>query len=300
MSPHRYTVACLTGNGLGPELMAEACRALDAASRLHGFGIEDEHASFGGDAFMRFGHPYPSWSRQAVLAADAVLLAPGTDEPLDVIEDELDLRASIVRVRFDAHGVVSILSPRGRASWNWTLRRAFQVARAGRASVTVVGAENGWGAEVEEVVRAHDAFAVDRLDSSEAARLLVLAPQRLDVVVCPPEFADAAAGLAACNAARRVTAWGELAASGPGLFGAVADAGDDLAGAGVADPSAMLLAAALLLGEGLGERSAAATLGRAVARVEMQPQPSTRGHGDRVLAALPLGLDVEFHAEAAG
>ena len=34
-----YTVACLSGDGIGPELMAEASRALAEAGRLHGFGL---------------------------------------------------------------------------------------------------------------------------------------------------------------------------------------------------------------------------------------------------------------------
>src|SRR5204863_2334651 len=38
-----YTVACLAGDGVGPELMAEACRTLAEVSRLHGFRVEDVH-----------------------------------------------------------------------------------------------------------------------------------------------------------------------------------------------------------------------------------------------------------------
>ena len=37
MSASSYTVACLGGDGIGPELMAEASRALAEAGRLHGF-----------------------------------------------------------------------------------------------------------------------------------------------------------------------------------------------------------------------------------------------------------------------
>ena len=59
-----------------------------------------------------------------------------------------------------------------------------------------------------------------------------------------------------CLDSRRVLAWGRLAGEGPGIFGPNHGTAADIAGQGVADPSSMLLAAALMLGEGLGERGA--------------------------------------------
>ena len=47
MSPSRqYTIACLAGDGVGPELMAEASRTLAAVSHLHGFGVTELHLPF--------------------------------------------------------------------------------------------------------------------------------------------------------------------------------------------------------------------------------------------------------------
>ena len=56
----RYTVACLSGDGIGPELMAEASRALAEAGRLHGFAVDEVHAPFAGEAVSRHGHPLPA------------------------------------------------------------------------------------------------------------------------------------------------------------------------------------------------------------------------------------------------
>ena len=61
-------------------------------------------------------------------------------------------------------------------------------------------------------------------------------------------------------------AWGRAAAAGPGIYGPSHGTATDIAGQGVADPSSMLLAAALML-EGLGERGAGATLSAAVSHV---------------------------------
>jgi hypothetical protein len=64
----------------------------------------------------------------------------------------------------------------------------------------------------------------------------------------------------------------------------------------------MLLAAALMLAEGLGERSGAATLSGAVglAGGDDARHPSTRGHADLVLSQLPVtAANSEFYREAA-
>ena len=74
-SKKRYTVACLSGDGIGPELMAEASRALAEAGRLHGFCVDEVHAPFAGEAVSRHGHPLPASTRAACRVADAVLVA---------------------------------------------------------------------------------------------------------------------------------------------------------------------------------------------------------------------------------
>ena len=64
----------------------------------------------------------------------------------------------------------------------------------------------------------------------------------------------------------------------------------------------MLLAAALMLAEGLGERSGAATLSGAVglASGSAVRGPSTRRHADLVLSQLPVAAaNAEFYREEA-
>ena len=75
----RYTVACLSGDGIGPEVTAEASRALAAVSRMHGFQVDEVHVPFGGDAVRRFGHPLPPVTH-GLREADAMLVA-ATREP---------------------------------------------------------------------------------------------------------------------------------------------------------------------------------------------------------------------------
>jgi len=295
----RYTLACIAGHGVGPELVAATSRAVAAASRLHGFVVEQEFVPFGMDALMCFGRPYPNASRRAVLAADAVLVAPGVDGQLEAIEAELDLRASITRVRYEGRCELSIVAPLRDEAWRWTLNRAFEVARASRAHVTFVGVPPELEADTAVVEAAHPGFQVERMPTGAAMSALVTAPRRFDVVVAPPDLATSVAAVAACTAPNRIAAWGRLAENGPSIFGTSHDDGHEHAGHGVADPAPLLLAAALTLGDGLGERSAADTLARAVGQTRTEPRDvSTRGATDAVLAELPRGLSFEFVREA--
>ena len=290
MSRTRYHVAWLTGHGIGPEVMAQACRVADAASRLHGFAVDDVHVPFGAEAFMRFGHPFPPSSRRATLEADAIVVPSESDDVLD-----LDPGATVSRVRFDG-AELSVFSPIGN-EWAWTLERAFAAARASRAHVTLVGVDDRWrGAAAAAEVR-HDGVYVERITMREAVQWLVTGPERFDVLVCAPEHAATCADVAACRS-RRTTAWGRLAGSGPSVFGPTHGAARDIAGQDAADPSSMLLATALMFGEGLGERYAAATVSVAVGRARRRA--STRGLGDEVLAQLPQALaNAEFYPEYA-
>jgi len=290
MSRPTYTVACLARHGVGPEVMAAASRALDATSRVHGFQLDEQHVPFGAEALMRFGHPFPLSSRRAVLAADAVLVASAGGGALAELEDELDLRASVVRVRVDERSAPVFFAPLAGCAWEWTVARAAATARASRGRVTLVGVDDRWAAAAEELEDDRSGLEVERLGAEHAMRALVVAPSRFDVLICPPELLASAAEVAGCLVpGRRASAWGRLAASGPGVFGAAHGPEVELAGHGVADPSSMVLAASLLLAEGLGERSAAATLHASVGNAHaLRMPPSGAGVAELLVAQLQL------------
>ncbi|MBI2306538.1 MAG: 3-isopropylmalate dehydrogenase [Rhodocyclales bacterium] len=63
-------ICVLPGDGIGPEIMAEAVRVLNAL----GLGFEMEEAHLGGCAVDATGSPYPEATQKLALAADAVLL----------------------------------------------------------------------------------------------------------------------------------------------------------------------------------------------------------------------------------
>ena len=57
-------MACLAGDGVGPELMAETSRVFAEVARLHAFHLDDVHLPFGGEALTRYGHPLPQSTRE--------------------------------------------------------------------------------------------------------------------------------------------------------------------------------------------------------------------------------------------
>ena len=69
-----YRVVCLPGDGIGPEVTAEARRALDAVAEVSGLSFETDERPLGGVAIDATGEPLPAATLEACKAADAVLL----------------------------------------------------------------------------------------------------------------------------------------------------------------------------------------------------------------------------------
>ena len=65
-------IAIMAGDGIGPEIMAEALRVLDVVRR-DGLKIETEAALVGGAAYDAHGHPLPDATLKLAKQADAVL-----------------------------------------------------------------------------------------------------------------------------------------------------------------------------------------------------------------------------------
>ena len=68
---HRITI--LAGDGIGPEVMAESLRLLDAVEAKFGFSITRSEHLVGGAAIDATGHPLPAETIAASEAADAIL-----------------------------------------------------------------------------------------------------------------------------------------------------------------------------------------------------------------------------------
>ena len=70
----KYKIAILPGDGIGPEIMAEAVKVLDLLQSAHGLSATLEQAHVGGAGYDAHGHPLPEQTLAVARSADAILL----------------------------------------------------------------------------------------------------------------------------------------------------------------------------------------------------------------------------------
>jgi 3-isopropylmalate dehydrogenase len=90
-------IVTLPGDGIGPEVTAEAVRCLELISEQRGLGLKFAEHDFGGVAIDRHGDPLPEATLEACREADAVLLgAVGGDKWDDA---KVRPEAGLLRIR---------------------------------------------------------------------------------------------------------------------------------------------------------------------------------------------------------
>ena len=99
-------VALLPGDGIGPEVIAEAVRVLDAA----GASLNFETAEVGGAAWRAHGHPLPPATLDLARRADAVLFGAVGDPACDGLDRPLHPEQAILGLR-KALGLFANLRP---------------------------------------------------------------------------------------------------------------------------------------------------------------------------------------------
>ncbi|GAB2723233.1 tartrate dehydrogenase [Nocardia thraciensis] len=215
-----------------------------------------------------------------------VRLLPGTESALrNRTADELDM----LIVRENSEGEYSELggthnpgrpeefvlqeSVFTRVGCERIIRYAFERARERNGRLCSATKSNGlihsmpyWDSVFDSIATEYPDVETRRMHVDALAAEIVLHPDRLDVIVASNLFGDILSDLAAA-----VTGGLGLAPSGninprndaPSMFEAVHGSAPDIAGEGIANPVAQILAAAMML-EQLGEHTAAAAIDRAV------------------------------------
>lgn len=97
-----YALATIDGDGVGPEVMSQARKVLDAAADKFDFGVEYTHYDLGGQRYLRTGETLPDSTLEELRGHQAILLgAVGTpDVPPGLLERGLLLR---IRFAFDQY-----------------------------------------------------------------------------------------------------------------------------------------------------------------------------------------------------
>ena len=292
-------VAVLPGDGIGPEVAAEAIRVLDE------LGIGHSEHPFGGNAILDQGTPLPEETLAACRASDAVLLAAvglpelegqpvRPEQGLLGIRKELGVYANLRPALADGIDIMVVRElvgglyfgakgTRDDGTWFDTCeysrpeveriaRRAFELARRRGGRVTSVDKVNVlhtsrlWRDVVTELGASEypDVPLAHALVDS-FAMTIVQAPETIDVVLTENTFGDILSDIAAAvTGGLGLAASASLGDDGPGLYEPVHGSAPQIAGQGIANPAAMLRSTALLLRHALGREAEADALERAV------------------------------------
>ncbi len=105
-----YKIALLRGDGIGPEIVAQAVRVLDASAEKHGFTIAYEEALLGGCAIDATGKPLPEETVRICKDADATLLGAVGGYKWDTLPGNLRPEAGLLGIR-SALGLFANLRP---------------------------------------------------------------------------------------------------------------------------------------------------------------------------------------------
>ena len=100
-------IAVLAGDGIGPEIMAEARKALDALKLPE---VDYREGDVGGAGYRLHGHPLPPETLAMAKEADAVLFGAGGDPACDNLERHLRPEQAILGLR-QALGLFANLRP---------------------------------------------------------------------------------------------------------------------------------------------------------------------------------------------
>ena len=334
-------LAIIGGDGIGPEVIAEAVRVLDTVLP----GVDKTDYDLGARHYHATGEVLPPAVIEELRGHDAILLGaigdpsvppgllergllltlrfaldhhvnlrpsrlyPGVTSPLAGVGD---IDFVVVREGTEGpytgnggalrvgtpHEVATEVSVNTAFGVHRVVRDAFTRARARRKHLTLVHKTNVlafagslWSRTVAEVGADFPDVEVAYQHIDAATIHMVTDPGRFDVIVTDNLFGDIITDLAAA-----VCGGIGLAASGnidatrtnPSMFEPVHGSAPDIAGQGIADPTAAIMSVSLLLAH-LGEDAAAARVDKAVEQhlaSRGDQKLSTPAVGDRILSLL--------------
>jgi len=336
----RYNIATLPGDGIGPEVIAEAVKVLRAVEgRLEGVRFEFEEYSVGAGEYLRGGDPMPAATFEKCKQADAILLGamglpevrwPGGTEmaPQLDLREQLDLYCGLRPIRLyhpndsplRRPGAIDLTIVRentegmfwsrkgsfapddaevidklriSRHGAERLFRAAFREASRRRGLVTLVDKSNVLPSMAyfrgifDEVSREFPEVRAERVYVDAASLYLVQRPERFDVVVTENLFGDILSDLAAGLVGGMGMAPSADIGDRHAVFQPSHGSAPDIAGRGIANPTAAILSAAMMLEwfDPLETRRGAAMIRNAVERVFARPQERTPDLGGRLTTA---------------
>lgn len=341
-----YKLAVIAGDGIGPEVVAEGLKVLDAVSSKFGLKFEKQEFDLGAKFWHRTGETLPDSVLQEIKNFDVILLGAVGDPtvPSGVLE-----RGLLLKLRFALDHYINLRPAKLYAGTAGPLRTEspidFLVVREGtegpyvgaggvlaegtpseiateeslntrrgaervirdafaraqkrpRKKLTLVHKNNVlvragglWTRTFNEVAKEFPDIQTEYLHVDAASMFFVTNPERFDVVVTDNLFGDILTDIAAA-----ICGGIGLAASGninpekkyPSMFEPVHGSAPDIAGKGIADPTATVMSVAMMLRH-LGHDDAATNVEKAVEKdllARGNSRRSTSQVGDALVGAL--------------
>lgn len=92
-------IAVIRGDGIGPEIVAEAIKVLDAIAKKYGHNFQYTDVDMGGCAIDKYGDPLPQSELDKCLASDSVLLGAVGGQKWDSVPGHLRPEKGLLRLR---------------------------------------------------------------------------------------------------------------------------------------------------------------------------------------------------------
>ncbi|PHX40315.1 3-isopropylmalate dehydrogenase [Pseudomonas sp. NZIPFR-PS5] len=223
-------ILILPGDGIGPEIMAEAVKVLELASEKYQLGFELSHDVIGGAAIDKHGVPLADETLERARAVDAVLLGAVGGPKWDAIDrspailypqlaDASSLKPEIVAgldilIVRELTGGIYFGAPRGtrelengeRQSYDTLPYSESEIRRIARVGfdmarvrgkklcsvdkANVLASSQLWREIVEQVAKDYPDVELSHMYVDNAAMQLVRAPKQFDVIVTDNMFGD--------------------------------------------------------------------------------------------------------------
>jgi 3-isopropylmalate dehydrogenase len=104
----KLKIAVLAGDGIGPEVTAEAVAVLRAVAAAGGHTFEYMELPVGGTAITNFGTPLPEKTLQESLASDAVLMGAVGDNKFNALPPSERPEAGLLKIRKELGGYANL------------------------------------------------------------------------------------------------------------------------------------------------------------------------------------------------
>ncbi len=280
-------VAVIKGDGIGPEVVGAALRVLEAVKSLYNLDIELKEVEAGDEALRKYGEPLPEIYWPVILNSDAILKGPVGESAGDVVvrlRRGLDLYANIrparslpgvkalrenvdlIIVRENTEDVyvkiehmltpdvaiaVRVITRRaseriGRVAFELALRRRKKVTIVHKANVLTI-TDGLFKNVIRELTRQYPEVKVEELYIDTAVMDMVRRPQDFDIIVTTNLYGDILSDIAAYVTGSIGLAPSANIGDEKAMFEPIHGAAFDIAGKGIANPTAMILCVSWML-----------------------------------------------------